>query len=124
MKKLYMTYLVQKLHKEGKPCTPGVSSIDCHTTKLSKYIDNQLKPHVKEIKSYVKGSTDFIWKINSMEKVPDNDILLTMDVHSLYANIRNKEGIEAVETTLKRNNKATRIILTFLRLVLTLNNFS
>ena len=124
MKKLHMTYLVQKLHKEGNPCTPGVSSIDCHTTKISQYIDKQLKPHVKEIKLYVKGSTDFIWKINSMEKVPDNNILLTMDVHFLYANIRNKEGIEAVETTLKRNNKATRIILTFLRLVLTLNNFS
>ena len=58
-----------------------------------------------------------------MEKIPDNSILVTMDVRSLYTNIPNKEGIEAVETTLKRKNIRTKIISTFLRLVLTLNNF-
>ena len=46
-----------------------------------------------------------------------------MDGRFLYTNIPNKEGIEAVETTLKRKNIGTRIILRFLRLVLTLNNF-
>ena len=80
-------------------------------------------PHEKELKSYVKDSTDFIRKINCMEKIPDNSILVTMDVRSLYTNIPNKEGIEAVETTLKRKNIGTRIISTFLRLILTLNNF-
>ena len=58
-----------------------------------------------------------------MEKIPDNSMLVTMDVRSLYTNIPNKEGIEAVETTLKRKNIGTTIISTFLRLVLTLNNF-
>ena len=115
--------MLPKVHKEGNPGRPVVSSIDCHTTKISKYIDNQLQPHVKELKSYVKDSTDFIRKINSMEKIPDNSILVTMDVRSLYTNIPNKEGIEAVETTLKRKNIGTTIISTFLRLVLTLNNF-
>ena len=115
--------MLPKVHKEGNPGRPVVRSIDCHTTKISKYIDNQLQPHVKELKSYVKDSTDFIWKINSMEKIPDNSILVTMDVRSLYTNIPNKEGIETVETTLKRKNIGTTIISTFLRLVLTLNNF-
>ena len=54
-----------------------------------------------------------------MEKIPDNSILVTMDVRSLYTNTPNKEGIEAV----KRKNIGTRIVSTFLRLVLTLNNF-
>ena len=115
--------MLPKVHKDGNPGRPVVSSIDCHTTKISKYIDNQLQPHVKELKSYVKDSTDFIRKINSMEKIPDNSILVTMDVRSLYTNIPNKEGIEAVETTLKRKNIGPMIISTFLRLVLTLNNF-
>ena len=115
--------MLPKVHKEGNPGRSVVSSIDCHTAKISKYIDNQLQPHVKELKSYVKDSTAFIRKINSMEKIPDNSILVTMDVRSLYTNIPNKEGIEAVETTLKRKNIGTRIISTFLRLVLTLNNF-
>ena len=58
-----------------------------------------------------------------MEKIPDNSIFITMGVRSLYTYNPNKEGTEAVETTLKRKNKATRIISTFFRLVLTLNNF-
>ena len=46
-----------------------------------------------------------------------------MDVRSLYTNISQKEGIKAVETTFKRKNKPTRVIITFLKLILTLNNF-
>ena len=115
--------MLPKVYKVGNPGRPVVSSIDCYTKKISKYINNQLQPHVKELKSYVKHSTDFIRKINGMEKIPDNSILVTMDVRSLYTNIPNKEGIEAVETTLKSKNIGTRIISTFPRLVLTLNNF-
>ena len=115
--------LLSKVHKEGNPGIPVLTSIDCHTAKISKYIHNQLQPHVKELKSYVKGSTDFIRKINSIEKIPDSSIFVTMDVRSLYTNIPNKERIKAVKTTLKRKNIGTRIISTFLRLVLTLNNF-
>ena len=92
--------MLPKVHKEGNLSRPVVSSIDCHTTKTLKYMKNQLQPHVKELKSYVKDSTDFIRKINSMEKIPDNSILVTMDLRSLYTNIPNKEGIEALETTL------------------------
>ena len=43
--------MLPKVHKEENPGRPVVSSIDCHTTKISKYIDNQLQPHVKELKS-------------------------------------------------------------------------
>ena len=53
--------------------------------------------HVKELKSYVKDSTNFIWKINNVEKVSGNGILVTIDVRSLYTNIPNKEGIEAMK---------------------------
>ena len=56
--------MIQKVYKEGNNDRPVVSSIDCHTTKISKYIDHKLQPHVKELKSYVKDFTDFIRKIN------------------------------------------------------------
>ena len=42
-----------------------------------------------------------------------------MDVRSLYTNIPHKEGTEAVEATLKRKNNPTKVIITFLKLILT-----
>ena len=74
--------MLSKVHKEKKPGRPVVSSIDCHTTKISKYINYQLQPHVKELKLHVKDSTDFIWKTNSMQNIPDSSILVSMDVRS------------------------------------------
>ena len=92
-----------KVHKEGNTGRSMVSSIDCYTTKISKYIDHQSQP-------YTKDSTNFIRKFNSMEKYPYNSIFVTMDIRSVYTNIPNKDGIEAVETTLKRKNIGTRFI--------------
>ena len=97
--------MLPKVYKEGNPGRPVVSSIDSHTTKISIYIDNQLQRHVKELKSYVKDSTDFIRKINSMEKIPDNSILVTMDVRSLYTNIPNKLQTEKSSSKKKQKNK-------------------
>ena len=50
-----------------------------------------------------------------------------MDVKALYTNIPNHEGIEAVKETLNNQAKkpiATRVIIKFLYLILTLNNFA
>ena len=46
-------YLKPKVHKEGNPGRPVVSSIYFYTSKISKYIDYHLQPIVKEILSYV-----------------------------------------------------------------------
>ena len=37
-----------KVHKKENLGRPVVSSINCHTKKVSKYIDNQLQPYVKK----------------------------------------------------------------------------
>ena len=50
-----------------------------------------------------------------------------MYVKALYTNIPNHEGIEAVKETLNNQAKkpiATRVIIKFLYLILTLNNFA
>ena len=112
-----------KIHKKGNPGRLVVSFVDCHTKKLSKYIDHVLQPYVKELRSYVKDSTDFIRKINNLERIPKNSILVTLDVRSLYTNIPNNEGIKAVETALKQKIVLTEIITAFLHLALTLDNF-
>ena len=50
-----------------------------------------------------------------------------MDVKALYTNIPNHEGIEAMKETLNnqaKKPKATRVIIKFLYLILTLHNFA
>ena len=58
-----------------------------------------------------------------MERIPQSSIFITLDVHFLYTNIPNNEGIKAVEAILKWKTIATEIITIFLHLDLTLNNF-
>ena len=66
---------------------------------------------------YIYIQTDF---------VPDNSCLVSVDVKSLYTNIPNVEGIKSVKTSLGKYSKrtvSTKVITTFLALILTLNNF-
>ena len=74
--------------------------------------------------SYLKDTTDFLNKLKD-QRVQKNTILVTMDVKSLYTNIPNQEGIQAVKSVLEKSNKSslTSVITSFLGLILTLNNF-
>ena len=73
--KLTHFYLELKLHK-GVPRTPSISSVNCHSYKISEYVDYRLQPIAREIPSYVKDTSDFLGKINAVEFVPDNSYLL------------------------------------------------
>ena len=88
-------------------------------------MDENIKGAVPKLKSHIKDTTDFIHKIESLE-IPDNAILVTLDVVSLYTNIPNEEGIRSVARSLVKNPPpltTPRIVLEFLREVLTKNNF-
>ena len=110
-------YISPEIHKEGNPGCPVVSSINCYTANISKYVDYHLQPIVKQIPSYVKDTNDFINKINAVKSVPKNSYLVTMDVRSLYTNIPNAEGISAVKRAFDNYSKkttSTKVITTFL----------
>jgi hypothetical protein len=78
-------------------------------------------------KSYVKDTTHFLDLLNNIQTDPSN-LLVTMDVSSLYTNIPNNEGLRAVAKILRasRNpidNPTNQSVLHLLKLVLELNNF-
>ena len=79
---------------------------------------------MKQIPSYIKDTNHFINKVNNFS-VPINSISVTMDVRLLNTSIPNNQGIA---TTKKRFDSyihkfiLTKIIKTFLALILTLNN--
>ena len=122
-------YMLPKIHKKDNPGRPVVSSVGCHTEQISSYVDHHLQPFNKELESYVKDTTDFVRKIEALPVEPNEDqILVTMDVKSLYTNIPNAEGMEAVKSCFRARAKPgdgilAKVIIQFLTLILTLNNF-
>ena len=107
---------------------PIVSANGCATEKISAFVDIFLRPLVKQSASYVKDTTDFINTIEAMEPLSKDTIIGTLDMGSLYTNIPNDEGIEAVSRVLANNrhpwaNPKNNSLLDLLRMVLKKNNF-
>ena len=112
-----------KIHKEGNPDRPVISSVNYSTTEIFQYVGHDLQPNIEELESFAKDSIDFMKKVFTTDKIPQERFLDTMDVRSLYTNIPNNEGIKAVETKLKWKSFQTKVIISFLKPILTLNNF-
>ena len=74
---------------------PIILGCDGPTERISSFKDNILQPIAKTQKSYLKDTTNFINFIERT-KVPENTILVSMDVTSLYTNIPQEEGIDTV----------------------------
>ena len=67
-------YISSKIDKKGNPGCPVISSINCHTANISKYIDYHLQPIIKQIPSCVKDTTNFINKINTVKSIPKKQL--------------------------------------------------
>ena len=64
---------------------------------ISKYVDFHLQPIVKNNPSYVRDTKDFLQELDKVKNIPNDWLLVTLDVKSLYTNISNNdEGIKAV----------------------------
>ena len=118
-----------KIHKPTPVGRPKVSGCDCPTEKLSSFVDKLLQPIVQQQKSYLKDITDFI-NYRENTKVPEDVILVSMDVTSFYTNIPQEEGIytvcRAYETFYILLNKPpipTQLLEQALRLILQENPF-
>jgi hypothetical protein len=117
-------YMLPKIHKQGNPGRPIVSACGGPTSKLSGFIDEHLKKVVTKVPSYLKDTTDFLSKLGGLT-LPNDVILATIDVKSLYTNIPVEEGIRAVGHALSTHQFTTPLpqLLKFLQLVLNNNEF-
>ena len=75
-------YKVQNQSKEGIPGRPVISSVNCHSSKISEYGDYQVQPIVREISSYIKDTSGFLRKLKPIAEVPKNPYLVTLDVNT------------------------------------------
>lgn len=79
-------YFLPKIHKNGTPYRPIVSSIDSPTYKLAKWYTSILSKVVGKLEGSVRNSFEFATKIKS-KIVPENHTMLSLDAVSLYTSI-------------------------------------
>lgn len=109
------------------PFRPIVAGPNCPTSRLSNLLDIILKPLTKNVKSYIKDSSDFLMKLP--QETNSDTILATFDVVSLYTNIPNDLGIKAINYWIEQfpsvlDNRFTKeFILTSTKFVLNKNTF-
>ena len=88
-------YTQTKIHKKTAVSRPIVSGSSGPTECISSFVDSLLQPVSIKQESYIKDTTDFINFIENTQ-IPDNVVLATLDVSSLYTNIPQEEGIDVV----------------------------
>ena len=74
---------------------PAVSNCGTPTEKVSEFLDH-LQPVMKEGKSYVKDTADFLNKLKDLGEIPEGEIIVTVDVVGLYPSIPHTEGLEVL----------------------------
>ena len=75
---------------------------------------------------HTSKTQDFLNKLEKVKDIPQQSLLVTLDVESLQTNIPNNEGIKVVKEPYEKYKEkavSTKVILTFYSLTLTLNNF-
>ena len=83
----YKFYTIAKVHKPTPVGRPIIFGCDSPTERISSFVDCLIQPIAQTRESFLKDTTDFI---NFVEKtkLPQNTILVSMDVASLYTNIQ------------------------------------
>ena len=78
-------YLLPKIHKRlhNVPGRPVISNSGYYTKNISSFLDHHLQPLAQAVKSYIKDTNEFLKRLRSLPKLPDDIILCTMDVVGL-----------------------------------------
>ena len=106
------SYIIPKIHKTGNPGRPIVSSNSHPTERISQFVDYYINPLVSTLDSHIKDTTDFLNKLSNLGNLPNNAILVTLDVSSLYTNIPHNQEIDACRHFLDtRPNKSMVVLL-------------
>ncbi|XP_063044279.1 uncharacterized protein LOC134438605 [Engraulis encrasicolus] len=122
-------YTLPKIHKQFIDTPPGrpiVAAIGSLTEKISAFVDHTLQSLVISLPSYVKDSMDFIKMIQSVQLKDSPQLLVTMDIESLYTNVPFDGGLQAIKSFLEKrpsNTPTTECLLDLTECVLSYNYF-
>ena len=126
--RLARLYFLKKTHKTPMGIRPIVSSCESPTENISQFIDYWLQPIMKGLPSYIKNTTELINQLNELV-IPQDVLLVTVDVKSLYTCIPHREGIQACAEALEEpkttnsDQPDTNTLIKLLKIVLCYNTF-
>ena len=127
----YQLFKVHKSFPEGSipPGRPIVSGRGSITENISKFVDHHTRSIVKTLPSYIEDTRDFLnmcEEVNSDGGIPDDAIIVTVDVTALYTNICKEDAITAMSAALSKCKDLAipaTLILQLLNLVFSCNFF-
>ena len=90
-------YMLPKVHKRRSnlPGSPLNSNNGTATENISLFLDFYMKTIIPTI----PHTTDFLSRLNQLRDIPDNTLLVTLDVVGLHLHIRQKRFRNNVEIT-------------------------
>lgn len=128
-------YTLPKIHKPMQswfmpnkvpPGRPIISDVSSPTHQIAKFISSKLKDLASSHPSYLKDTYDFLNKLKALN-IPANSTLVTLDVKSLYTNIDNDKGLNALKNSMEKHpdpNRPDLELLDLIKICLTHNIFT
>lgn len=96
-------YGLIKNHKPGNPIRPVVSYINSPTRELSINLNSMFKQLTNfKPENNLNNSLDLVQKLN--KKTPDNSILVSFDIKSMFSNIPTNECLILIDEILQKSN--------------------
>ena len=87
--------MITVIDPEDLKLRPIVAGPACPTHRLSHLLDILLRPFLVHVKSHIKNNLEFLNKLPS--KLGATEVLVTLDIVSLYSNIEHNLGLTAIQ---------------------------
>ncbi|XP_073404906.1 decapping and exoribonuclease protein isoform X1 [Dendrobates tinctorius] len=121
-------YTLPKVHKnlEKPPGRQIVASTDSILSPLAVFLEKILTPLIQKSKSFILDTGAFLSDIQHLQKVPQEALLVTLDVKDLYTSIPHSDGINSTARLLTSTGMDVdqiHLCIDLLHLVLTSNFF-
>ena len=124
-----MLYGSVKIHKDGYPLRPIVSTIGTATYDIAWYVSKILTPYVNSMPSYLKNTAHFLEKLKEI-KIEDDEVMISFDIKSLFTNVPIGPSIAEIHKLLQNDtdlHKRTPLkidsIMSLVHICLTITSF-